>query len=91
METEPKGKEDRYGSLDEGDVVESSRKSDGTKIGQNIKSINDLTTKINQFVADKSKNIKYEIEGFRRKINSLEEQLQAERNVREKLENQLSE
>lgn len=64
---------------------------DGTKIGENIKSINNLTVKINQFVTDKSKNIRYEIEGLKRKVNSLEEQLQGERIAREKIENQLAE
>lgn len=65
--------------------------SDGTKIGENIKSINTLTTKINQFVTDKSKNIKYEIEGFKRRINTLEEQVQGEKMAREKVERQLGE
>lgn len=64
---------------------------DGTKIGENIKSINNLTVKINQFVTDKSKNIRYEIEGLKRKVNNLEEQLQGERIAREKIENQLAE
>ena len=35
--------------------------SGGRNIGDNIKSINSLTNKINEFVTDKSKNIKYEI------------------------------
>ena len=50
--------------------------SDGSKIGENIKSINTLTNKINEFVSDKSKNIKYEIEGFKRKVREMEEKVQ---------------
>jgi len=36
-------------------------------------------------VADKSKNIKYEIEEQKRKINKLEEELQGEKTLREKV------
>ena len=45
--------------------------SDGSKIGENIKNLNSLTTKINEFVNNKSKNIKFEIEGLRRRISQL--------------------
>jgi len=58
---------------------------DGSKISENIRSINAVTVKINQFVADKSKNIKYEIEEQKRKINKLEEELQGEKTLREKV------
>lgn len=47
--------------------------SDGSKIGENIKNLNSLTNKINEFVNNKSKNIKFEIEGLRRRIAQLEE------------------
>jgi c-di-GMP-related signal transduction protein len=47
--------------------------SDGSKIGENIKNLNSLTYKINEFVNNKSKNIKFEIEGLRRRIAQLEE------------------
>lgn len=81
-------------NLDVSDVMQSSQKDnrphDGTKIGENIKNINNLTNKINQFVNDKSKNIKFQIEGFKRKINSLEEQLLAQRIAKQKLQVQLS-
>ena len=74
---EPTAKvEENYTNLDASDVIEYpvnppqsvSVHSDGSKIGENIKSINNLTNKINDFVSDKSKNIKYEIEGFKRKV-----------------------
>ena len=58
---------------------------DGSKISENIRSINAVTVKINQFVADKSKNIKYEIEEQKRKINKLEEELQGEKTLRDKV------
>ena len=86
--------EPSYSVLDASDVVEypvsrGNIASDGTKIGENIKSINNLTSKINEFVTDKSKNIKYQIEGFKRKVSNLEEQVQGERIAKEKLEGQL--
>jgi hypothetical protein len=82
--------------LEASDVIEYPtmkplQPSDGTKIGENIKNINTLTTKINQFVTDKSKDIRYEIEGFKRKISALEEQVQSEKIAREKIEGQLAE
>jgi hypothetical protein len=55
---------------------------DGSKIGENIRSINLVTAKINQFVSDKSKNIKYEIEEQKRRISKLEEELQGEKTTR---------
>jgi hypothetical protein len=42
------------------------------KLGDNIKSINNITFKINDFVSKCSGNIKFEIEGIKRKNNSLE-------------------
>jgi len=73
--------------LDASDVVDypTGKDYDGSKISENIRSINAVTVKINQFVADKSKNIKYEIEEQKRKINKLEEELQGEKTLREKV------
>ena len=53
-------KEEGYATLSAADVAEPlGVGSDGSKIGQNIKSINTLAMKIDQFVNDKSKNIKF--------------------------------
>lgn len=51
-------------------------KDNPNKIGENIKSINNITLKINDFVSKCSSNIKFELEGYKRKNNSLEEQIQ---------------
>ena len=63
-EKEPAAKvEENFSKLDASDVVDypvqGSASSGARNIGENIKSINSLTNKINEFVTDKSKNIKY--------------------------------
>ena len=58
-------------------------------MGQSINSINTLTSKINDFVVSRSKNIKFEIEGYKIEMTKLEEQVQAEKIAKERVQEEL--
>ena len=64
-------------------------KQDSSKIGENIRSLNNLTSKINDFVSSRSKNIRFEIEGYKMKISQLEEEVQGERMSKQQVQEQL--